>query len=222
MSEILRLVDVKKSFITDVERIDVLKGINLTIKRGERISITGPSGSGKSTLLHIMGGLEHPSSGDVLFQNSPLYQRNEEEISYIRNRSFGFVFQFHHLLQDFTALENVMIPALIAGEGLKKAEEKARKLLVKFGLGGRLNHKPAKLSGGERQRVAMARALINSPDVLFLDEPTGNLDPEHSQEVLDVIKTLEGVSIVVVTHDFGVAKICENRYNLKNGILEEV
>ncbi|MCD6276719.1 ABC transporter ATP-binding protein [candidate division WOR-3 bacterium] len=221
MSEILRLVDVKKSFITDVERIDVLKGINLTIKRGERISITGPSGSGKSTLLHIMGGLEHPSSGDVLFQNSPLYQRNEEEISYIRNMSFGFVFQFHHLLQDFTALENVMIPALIAGEGLKKAEEKARKLLVKFGLGGRLNHKPAKLSGGERQRVAMARALINSPDVLFLDEPTGNLDPEHSQEVLDVIKTLEGVSIVVVTHDFGVAKICENRYNLKNGILEE-
>jgi len=222
MNEILRLVDVEKSFITDVERIDVLKGINLTIKRGERISITGPSGSGKSTLLHIMGGLEHPSSGDVLFQNSPLYQRNEEEISYIRNRSFGFVFQFHHLLQDFTALENVMIPALIAGEGLKKAEEKARKLLEKFGLGGRLNHKPAKLSGGERQRVAMARALINSPDVLFLDEPTGNLDPEHSQEVLDVIKTLEGVSIVVVTHDFGVAKICENRYNLKNGILEEV
>ncbi len=222
MSEILRLVHVEKSFITDVERIDVLKGIDLTIKRGKRISITGPSGSGKSTLLHIMGGLEHPSSGDVIFQGSPLYQRSEEDISYIRNRSFGFVFQFHHLLQDFTALENVMIPALIAGEGLKTAEEKAKCLLERFGLGGRLNHKPTKLSGGERQRVAIARALINSPDVLFLDEPTGNLDPEHSQEVLDVIRALESVSIVIVTHDTGVAKLCENRYNLKNGILEEV
>lgn len=222
MNEVLILKDVEKSFITDVERIDVLKGINLTIKTGDRVSIMGPSGSGKSTLLHIMGGLEHPSSGDVIFQGQPLYDRNEEGISRIRNRSFGFVFQFHHLLQDFTALENVMIPALISGLSLKRAEGMARDLLERFGLAHRLNHKPTKLSGGERQRVAIARALVNSPEILFLDEPTGNLDQEHSKEVIDVIKALEDVSIVIVTHDQGVAKICENRYNLKNGTLEGV
>ena len=222
MNEILKLSGVKKSFVTEVERIDVLMGIELIMKRGDRVSITGPSGSGKSTLLHIMGGLEHPSEGSVLFKGEELYSKNEEEISYIRNKEFGFVFQFHHLLQDFTALENVMVPALIGGEGFRSAERKAKGLLERFGLGNRLFHKPSKLSGGERQRVAIARALINSPEILFLDEPTGNLDPYHSQEVIETIKSLEGVSIVLVTHDVGVAKLCEKRYNLKNGMLEEI
>lgn len=220
MNEILELKEVRKIFSTSSENLEVLKGVNFKLAKGDFISIIGPSGSGKSTLLHIIGGLEHPTSGEVLLFGKNLYNNTEEEISNIRNRLIGFVFQFHHLLQDFTLLENVMLPSLINNSSFENARKNAISLIERFNLTHRIGHKPYQLSGGERQRAAIARALINNPEILLFDEPTGNLDEENAEIVLDVIKSLEGRTIILVSHNDRVAKITKNVYIIKKGVLE--
>ncbi len=216
---IIELKEVKKTFITGNERLEVLKGIDFVVKKGDFISILGPSGSGKSTLLHIIGGLEHPTSGDVLFFGENLYVKKEEEISKIRNKSIGFVFQFHHLLEDFTLLENVMLPLLINRIDFKEAKDKALSMIERFGLKERINHKPNQLSGGERQRAAIARAMINDPDILLFDEPTGNLDEENANIVIDIIRDLNK-TILLVSHNDRLAKIAKDIYIIRKGVLE--
>lgn len=204
MSSILNARDIGKSFITGKNQLNVLKDINLEINRGELIMLIGASGAGKSTLLSILGGLSRPTQGKVLISNEDIYSLNDDKLADLRNRRLGFVFQFHHLLPEFTALENVMIPAFMAGAGRKVATEKAKKILISIGLGGRLLHRPSELSGGEQQRVAIARALINDPDIVFADEPTGNLD-KHNAEIihkiiLDFNKSFKQ-TFVIVTHN---------------------
>lgn len=221
MNEILHLKDIRKTFITSSEHLEVLKGVNFKVYKGDFISIIGPSGSGKSTLLHIIGGLEHPTSGEVFFSGKNLYKNTEEELSYIRNKSIGFVFQFHHLLQDFTLLENVMLPSLISNISFKVAKERALSIIEKFNLSHRINHKPNQLSGGERQRAAIARSLINNPEILLCDEPTGNLDEENAEIVIDAIKNLKEKTVILVSHNERVAKIAKNVYIIKKGILEK-
>ncbi|MCD6399697.1 ABC transporter ATP-binding protein [candidate division WOR-3 bacterium] len=221
MNELLLCKDIKKTYKSGEDNIEVLKNINLVVYNGDTISITGPSGAGKSTLLHILGGLEKPSEGSVYFNNQSIYKGSDERIAEFRNKHFGFVFQFHHLLSDFTALENVIIPLLISGIEYSKALSRGEKILKDLELSHRLNHKPNKLSGGERQRVAVARALINNPDILFLDEPTGNLDPDHSDEVIELIESLGNITFILVTHNYEVAKIAKRKYNLEQGELKE-
>ncbi len=220
MNEILTLKDVRKVFITSSEHLEVLKGVNFNVYKNDFISIVGPSGSGKSTLLHIIGGLEHPTSGEVLFLGKDLYRNTEEEISNIRNKSIGFVFQFHHLLQDFTLLENVMLPLLICNMSFRDSRKKALSIIERFNLSHRINYKPNQLSGGERQRAAIARALINDPEILLLDEPTGNLDEENASIVVDVIKGLKDRTVILVSHNEKVAKIAKKVYIIRKGVLE--
>uniref|UniRef100_A0A7C3Z0W0 ABC transporter ATP-binding protein n=1 Tax=candidate division WOR-3 bacterium TaxID=2052148 RepID=A0A7C3Z0W0_UNCW3 len=221
MNEILVLEDIRKVFINGSEKIEVLKGVNLNVNKGDTISIIGPSGSGKSTLLHIIGGLEHPTSGDVIFKGKKIYENGEKEISDYRNKSIGFVFQFHHLLSDFTLLENVMLPLLISDYDFSKAREKAINIIEMLGLSHRLNHKPNQLSGGERQRTAIARAIINEPEIILFDEPTGNLDEKNAEIVIDVIKNLKG-TMIIVSHNERLAKITKNVYIIKKGVLEKI
>jgi len=221
MNELLICKGLKKTYKSGEDNIEVLKNINLIVYNGDTTSIIGPSGAGKSTLLHILGGLEKPSEGSVYFNNQPIYKGSDEKIAELRNKHFGFVFQFHHLLSDFTALENVIIPLLISGVEYFEALHKGKKILKELELSHRLNHKPNKLSGGERQRVAVARALINDPDILFLDEPTGNLDSNHADEVIELIESLKNITLILVTHNYEVAKIAKRKYNLDQGELKE-
>ncbi len=204
MSSILNARDIRKSFVTGKNQLNVLKDINLEINRGELVMLIGASGAGKSTLLSILGGLSRPTQGKVLISNEDIYALNDDKLADLRNRRMGFVFQFHHLLPEFTAVENVMIPALMAGTGRKEAAEKAKKILITIGLGGRLTHRPNELSGGEQQRVAIARALINDPDIIFADEPTGNLDKQNAEIIhkiiLDFNKSFKQ-TFVIVTHN---------------------
>ena len=204
MSSILNARDIRKSFVTGKNQLNVLKDINLEINRGELVMLVGASGAGKSTLLSILGGLSRPTQGKVLISNEDIYALNDDKLADLRNRRMGFVFQFHHLLPEFTALENVMIPALMAGVNTKDASEKAKKTLITIGLGGRLTHRPNELSGGEQQRVAIARALINDPDIIFADEPTGNLDKQNAEIIhkiiLDFNKSFKQ-TFVIVTHN---------------------
>lgn len=202
--------------------VEVLKGIDLTINKSEVVSIVGASGAGKTTLLQIMGTLDKPSSGKVLFNGINLHALNEKEMARFRNRHIGFVFQFHQLLPEFSALENVLIPALIAREPRKKAEERARELLDFLQLSHRLTHKPAQLSGGEKQRVAVARALINNPDVVFGDEPTGNLDSHNRDELHKLIFELRKhfqQTFVIVSHDNEMARISDRVLTIKDGVI---
>lgn len=202
--------------------VEVLKGIDLTIHKSEVVSIVGASGAGKTTLLQIMGTLDKPTSGKVLFNGINLHELNEKEMARFRNRHIGFVFQFHQLLPEFSALENVLIPALIAREPHKKAEERARELLEFLQLSHRLTHKPAQLSGGEKQRVAVARALINNPDVVFGDEPTGNLDSHNRDELHKLIFELRKhfqQTFVIVSHDNEMARISDRVLTIKDGII---
>jgi lipoprotein-releasing system ATP-binding protein len=195
--------DLCKSFVSGQRRVDVLTDVNLSIETGERVAVVGVSGAGKTTLMHILGGLDQPTSGSVRFQGKDIFSLKGEALDTFRNRTIGFVFQFHQLLPEFTALENAMLPALIAGRSFRKAAEPARCLLEEVGLGARLSHKPGELSGGEQQRVAIARALVMEPQVLLADEPTGNLDSGTSDEIYRLLRELHqrrGLTMVIVTH----------------------
>lgn len=188
--------------------LHVLKGIDLSVYEGEILAIVGASGAGKSTLLHILGGLDRPSEGEVRFQGKSIFAMNDTELAKFRNRHVGFVFQFHHLLPEFTAVENVAMPAMIEGRSFDVVRDKAAQLLMEVGLGGRLDHKPAELSGGEQQRVAVARALMNRPKVILADEPTGNLDTANSQMLHELLWDLcksRQQALVIVTHNTALA-----------------
>jgi len=202
--------------------IEVLKGINLSVNPGEIVSITGASGAGKSTLLQILGTIETADKGKVMVDGIEIRRMNDKTISEFRNKHIGFVFQFHHLLPEFTALENICIPALIAGENRKNTEEKAMKLLDLVRLTHRASHKPAELSGGEQQRIAVARALVNDPSVIFADEPSGNLDSTASKELhqlfFDLRKDL-GQTFVIVTHNTELASMTDKQFLIKDGLI---
>lgn len=203
--------------------LQVLKGIDLEIGKSEVVSIVGASGAGKSTLLQILGTLSRPDSGSLTIDSRDVLSLRSAELSEFRNRRIGFVFQSHHLLPEFTALENVMIPALIAGSSRKEASQKAATLLSEVGLAERATHKPSELSGGEAQRVAIARALVNTPAVLFADEPSGNLDSATKQEIhalFFALRERHGQTIVIVTHDEGLAKMCDRCLKMRDGLFE--
>lgn len=200
--------------------LQVLKGINLTIKEKEVVSIVGASGAGKSTLLHILGTLDYPNAGELLYDQVNIATYSATKLAAFRNRNIGFVFQFHHLLPEFTALENVCLPAWIQGAGKKEAEKKALELLTLMGLKDRITHKPAELSGGEQQRVSVARALINSPRVVLADEPSGNLDTLTKNELHRLFFSLRdelGQTFVIVTHDTELAEMSDRKIHLQDG-----
>jgi lipoprotein-releasing system ATP-binding protein len=221
---ITALRDVKKSFMSGKEKINVLQGIDLEVEEGDFITITGPSGSGKSTLLHILGGLLHPDEGDVILQEKSLYKYPDQKLAKIRNEKIGFIFQFHHLLLDFTVVENLAIPLLIKGSSLGKAYKEAERLLARVDLGDRMYAKPRTLSGGERQRVAVLRAIINHPLLLLADEPTGDLDRAHASVILQMLSKIHrerGMTVVLVSHNQRVAKMGKKTYNLIEGKLKQ-
>ncbi|QAR34258.1 ABC transporter ATP-binding protein [Geovibrio thiophilus] len=208
---LLEIIDLNKSFLKGDYRLNVLSGFSMNVEKGEMLAIVGPSGAGKSTLLHIIGGLDKPDSGSVMFQGEDILKLKGKAVDQFRNKDVGFVFQFHYLLEDFTALENVMMPALIGGVNIDAAAKRAKELLTKVGLESRTTHFPAELSGGEQQRTAIARAMMNSPKILLADEPTGSLDKKNSDEVLDMIRLMrdEGVTILIVTHEDAIANSCD-------------
>ncbi|MBA2650809.1 MAG: lipoprotein-releasing ABC transporter ATP-binding protein LolD [Tatlockia sp.] len=215
--------NISKTYHDGTETVDVLKGINLTINQGERIAIVGPSGSGKSTLLHILGGLDVPSSGKLLMQGISWDALSEKQRCKLRNKELGFVYQFHHLLPEFTALENVSMPLLLADKSVAESQAKAEQILVKVGLGHRLLHKPSQLSGGERQRVAIARALVHEPRCVLADEPTGNLDNTTAAKVFELILGLNehlNTALVIVTHDQQLAGRMDKVLTIQDGIFK--
>lgn len=204
--------------------LQVLKNISLTVKKGEMLAVLGPSGSGKTTLLNILSGLDRPSVGTVRLEGQELHRLSERQMATVRNERIGFVFQFYHLLPEFSALENVMLPARIAGAKGAAGEKRARMLLDRVGLSGRVSHYPSELSGGEQQRVALARALMNDPAILFCDEPTGNLDPATGVEVAALIKDLsvqENKTVLVVTHDQDVASLASRVWRMAGPMVVE-
>ncbi|AOY58668.1 ABC transporter ATP-binding protein [Desulfococcus multivorans] len=216
--------NIHKGFNTDNRRIEVLTGLNFILQQGETVAVTGPSGIGKSTLLHILGTLDRPDHGTLLFNGENVFRFNSDRLAAFRNASIGFVFQFHHLLAEFSALENAMMPLLINGRPRGEAEETARKLLVRVGLDNRLTHRVNQLSGGEQQRVALARALVLSPALLLADEPTGNLDKKNSEHVHELLYELNrelGMTLVVVTHSTALAAYMRRRVTLSEGRLME-
>jgi len=202
--------------------LQVLKGINIEIKKGEIVSIVGASGAGKTTFLQILGTLDKPDSGRIIFNNIDVHGLNEKSLSRFRNQNIGFVFQFHHLLPEFTALENVCIPAFVARVPKNKAESRANEILTFLKLENRLDHKPNELSGGEQQRVAVARALVNDPEVILADEPSGNLDTQNKKELHELFFTLRekyNQTFVIVTHDINLAKMADRIHTIKDGIV---
>ena len=216
----IKLEGITKSFGS----LQVLKGIDLEINKGEIVSIVGPSGAGKTTLLQIMGTLDEPDAGTVQIDGTVVSRMKEKELSAFRNKNIGFVFQFHQLLPEFTALENVMIPALIAGVSSKEANDRATKILDFMGLVDRASHKPNELSGGEKQRVAVARALINDPAVILADEPSGSLDTYNKEDLHQLFFDLRdrlGQTFVIVTHDEGLAKITDRTVHMVDGMIKK-
>jgi lipoprotein-releasing system ATP-binding protein len=221
---VLRATSVYRSFNEAGSRLEVLSGLELSVLRGERLAIVGASGSGKTTLLQIMGGLDQPTSGKVEINGRDIHSLPEHERGQLRNRTVGFVYQFHHLLPEFSALENVAMPLLLRRMPVSEASNQARALLERVGLGDRLKHRPAQLSGGERQRAAVARALVTRPRLVLADEPTGNLDGRNAAQVFELMLELNrefGTSLVVVTHDPRLAARMDRVLELSNGKLNE-
>ena len=218
---ILSAKDIYKSFQTTKKiKLDVLKGISIEIQTGKITIIVGASGAGKSTLLHLLGGLDRPDSGEVFFDNKDIFTFSDDGLAKFRNKNVGFIFQFHHLLPEFTAMENVIIPQMINGTTFNQAKIKSKDLLQTVGLTERLDHKPAELSGGEQQRVAVARSLANNPKIIFADEPTGNLDSINSEEIHKLIlelKTNLGMTFVIVTHNSSLVELADTLYEIKDG-----
>ncbi len=217
---LIKVADVNKSFVTNGNRVDVLRGVCLEIWHGEMVAIVGASGVGKSTLLHVLGTLERPDSGEVYFEGKNVFDYDDEGLASFRNQTIGFVFQFHHLLPEFNALENAMMPALIKGVSSKKACELAEGILVRMGLKDRLKHAVGELSGGEQQRVAVARSLVLKPIILLADEPTGNLDPRTSETIHDLLMSLnreDGITAVIVTHNMKLAERLSRQMTLIDG-----
>lgn len=219
-SAILSAHGIRKSFFKSGNEIPVLRGIDFSIQAGERVAIIGASGAGKSTLLHILGTLERPTAGALVFGEDQLFDWNDTKLAQFRNLKMGFVFQFHHLLPEFTAIENIMLPALIAGCAESQARAAASELLERVGLGHRAHHKPSELSGGEQQRTAICRAIVMKPPILFADELTGNLDSVNSESVMQMLVELGerlGIAIVLVTHDMTLAKKMHRVYQMRDG-----
>ena len=214
----IRIENIEKSF----GNLHVLKGVSLEIAKGEVVSIVGPSGAGKTTLLQIIGTLDDADSGKVIINDTDTSKLSKKRLADFRNREIGFVFQFHQLLPEFTALENIMIPAFIAGKGRKETKRRAMELLELMGLTDRAEHKPSELSGGEKQRVAVARALVNDPAVVLADEPSGSLDTQNKEELHQLFFTLRdklGQTFVIVTHDETLADLCDRKIEMKDGVI---
>jgi ABC-type lipoprotein export system ATPase subunit len=223
---LLEAKNIHKTYTNGKKALQVLKGIDLDIEKGKFVAIVGPSGAGKSTLLNILGGLDNPTQGEVVFEGDDIYKVKDFELSAIRNKKIGFVFQFYHLLSEFTVLENVIMPALIMSPAHRVSRspvrEKAIELLNYVGLAQRTTYFPNQLSGGEKQRVAIVRGLINNPSLFLCDEPTGNLDSKTGEEIISLIKKINlenQMSVVLVTHNIELAKIADRIYHLKDGIL---
>ncbi|MCY4158931.1 MAG: ABC transporter ATP-binding protein [Bacteroidetes bacterium] len=215
--------DLEKGFETGSgEKLEVLRGISMAINAGEVVAITGGSGTGKTTLLHLLGALDRPNHGRVFYDGVDIFKQNDESLSRWRNKSVGFVFQFHHLLPEFSSLENVAMPALIGGQSLRQAQLRATKLLEQLGLGSRLSHRPSELSGGEQQRVAVARALMNQPALVLADEPSGSLDTKTAgllhEELLNLSRT-QHQAFVIATHNPSLSQLCDRAMVLQNGQL---
>ena len=225
MTEFLGLKGLSKSYPDGKgQELSILKDIDYNFEEGQSHSVVGRSGSGKSTLLHLLGGLDHPSEGEVCFEGKNLFDQSEPELANWRAQNLGFVFQAHHLLPDFTALENAQIPGLIQGKSQAEARQRASELLARLGLEHRLNHKPGELSGGEQQRVAIARALAGDPRLILADEPTGNLDPDTGKSVADLLMELcedQNKTLILVTHNPDLATKTRHRLRLQAGALEE-
>jgi lipoprotein-releasing system ATP-binding protein len=224
MTAVLEARDVQKSFTQGPVTLEVLQGVMLAVAAGERIAIVGASGSGKTTLLQILGGLDRPTTGHVFVDGQDIHELGEDARGMLRNRALGFVYQFHHLLPEFSALENVAMPLLVRRTAVVEARDKAGEILERVGLAQRLNHRPYQLSGGERQRAAVARALVTQPKIILADEPTGNLDGANAESVFELMLELNrerGTSLVVVTHDMRLAGRMERIYEIQSGRLSE-
>ena len=222
MSDLLRIRGLSKSYPSGQERLRILVDLNLTVQAGDMVAITGASGSGKSTFLHLVGGMERPDSGSILFQGLEITGLQGGELAAYRNRTVGFVFQFHYLLPEFSARENAMFPLLLRGTSHQEASQRAEALLEEVGLGDRMRHRPGELSGGEQQRVAIARALAGEPGLLLADEPTGNLDPATSEriyELLDQVHRSHGLTSLIATHNASLADLCNVRKEVLQGKL---
>ncbi len=225
MSELLRCQALSKDYNEGENTVHVLKSVNFAVNRAEQVAIVGSSGSGKSTLLHLLGALDKPTSGEVLFEQQNIFQFSDNQQAQFRNQSLGFVYQFHHLLPEFSALENVAMPLFIAKQPIKQAKVTAQNILNKVGLSHRASHKPSELSGGERQRVAIARALVRQPKLILADEPTGNLDQKTGESIYQLLSELREqteTSFIVVTHDIQLANRLDRSYSLRDGVLTQV
>ncbi|HSW39309.1 MAG TPA: ABC transporter ATP-binding protein [Acidobacteriota bacterium] len=222
MNRLLEVRELHKSYPSGAGRLEILTGLSLDLDSGNMIGITGVSGSGKSTLLHLIGGMDRPDRGSVHIMNNDIFSLNATGLSLFRNTTIGFLFQFHHLLPEFSAMENVMMPLLIRGAEPKEASTAAMRLLEDVGLEARSRHRPGELSGGEQQRVALARALIGKPRLLLADEPTGNLDPHTGRSIAQLVQSLHdkhGLTSIIVTHNEKLAHLCSLVYTLENGKL---
>lgn len=224
MTELLRCENISKFYDEGNQKVQVLKDVSFSMNSGELVAIVGSSGSGKSTLLHTLGGLDQPSAGEVWIKQQSLQKLSANKLAQLRNQNLGFVYQFHHLMADFTALENVMMPMLIGNQNKSEARDRAEKMLQAVGLSHRITHRPSALSGGERQRVAIARALVNNPALVLADEPTGNLDQKTTESIFDLIKQLnaeQNIAFLLVTHDLNLANKLSRRFVMRDGVLSE-